>query len=186
MYFWPEEKRSSRREVLHLPRDGGLINGENRQMFHCLADFSRRGEQKCRESVVLFHLLCFLRAPHPLHSYTPPLKTAGCSDAGATSQRDPSRTTGQLCVSYRLHGRQGTDTTPRRWPAHSIGASEGRRLRASPRSSPVNRLPHPPSAAGTASRREARATSGPHFHNKTCKSDRGFLFPVLFHHVTED
>lgn len=155
-------------------------------MFHCLADFSRRGEQKCRESVVLFHLLCFLRSPHPSIPTPPPIKTAGCSDAGATSQRDMSRTTGQFCVSYRLHGRQGTDTTPRRWPAHSIGASEGRRLRASPRSSPGNRLPHPPSAAGTASRWEAPATSGPLFHNKTCKSARGFLFPVLFHDVPEE
>lgn len=94
-----------------------------------------------------FYSTCSVSYGHPTPSIpTPsPIKTAGCSDAGATSQRDPSRTTGQFCVSYRLHGRQGTDTTPRRWPAHSIGASEGRRLRASPRSSPVNRLPHPPS-----------------------------------------
>lgn len=53
-------------------------------------------------------------------------------------------------MSYPLHGRQRTDKNVCRRPAYSIRASEGRRLRASPRYSPVSSLPHPlpPSAVG--------------------------------------
>lgn len=65
----------------------------------------------------------------------------------------------------------------RRRPVHSIGASEGRRLRASPRHSPVSSLPHPPplpplweqpsSPLRQSTPRGTRPTSGWDFQNKT-------------------
>lgn len=89
--------------------------------------------------------------PTPSPPTHPPIKTAGCSNARSTPPRI-SGAVGRFGVSYPLHGRQRTDKNVCRRPAYSIRASEGRRLRASPRYSPVSSLPHPlpPSAVGAA------------------------------------
>lgn len=178
--------------------DGGLINGGSVRRFcvtepnvrkRCLSSSSSSSSSLSSSSVRRLFATSNLRAaasapPQPPHpslpppSPHPPIKTAGCwsghiRTAGAAG-------TGRSLVSYPLHGRQRSDRNARCGPLHSIRASDGRRLRASLRSSPVSSLPHPlpPSAVGAARcvklRREKPITSGWRFQNKNRGARKGF------------
>lgn len=95
---------------------------------------------------------------HPPSLPTPPIKTAGWSNARlhprAAHRRGFRAANRAICVSYPLHERQRKDRDAHRRPVHSIRASESREAAAYPRYSPVTSLPHPlpPSAVGETAR----------------------------------
>lgn len=121
---------------LRRARDGGLINGHVPRSCRC---FSASGVTENVVRMLLFspaRRLFPASPPHPSIPRPPPIKTAGCSEAGSSSP--PC-----VCASYRIHGGRRTHTNTAPVSDHAIVASEGWRLRDSPRSSPVSILPLP-------------------------------------------